>query len=592
VSHWLSGWRGALAVALVAVLAHMAGVHDGYVAYDTPWLVVDNPLLSPGSLKALPAVLWGMDTGTRLTLGAEYLPVRDLTVLLDFALFGEAWAGHHLQSLLWYALGCALFQRVAAKLLGDGPRSVAVAALFAAHPVHVESIAWLANRKDCVSLALFMATCLLWLTRGSGLVRPALCALLALLAFWAKNTAVVLPAVLVLLTVHQEGLRLRGSSILALALPSVAIALGLGITLGLGEMVGMYAAPRADDALGIAQIDVQVVARYLGMLAWPASLGPRYPEPGVVGWTTPEVLAAVALVGGLVAVGLAAWRRAPLVTLGLGWFFVALVPVMQLVPIQNLVADRYLLLPSAGLVLALGALLPTSGTASRPIAGVVVLALMGLCWQSAQQSLIWRSSQSLWGHSVSQYPELAQGWADLAGAQSDQGDHLTALATVDAGLLRHPDHPKLLQSRGYRLQALGRTDEAEASFRAALDAQPSLRGAAHNLALILIRSGRLDEAVARATETTQRNALYPLGWQGLGLAHMERGDLPEAAAAFSESHRLEPSAAAPICNLGAVGWLAKDLDAAELWWGRCLVIQPDNDQARRGLMAIEARRSR
>ena len=154
-----------LLLALLSAVVFSNTVHDGYVAYDTPWLVVDNPLLRDGDFRNLPGILLGMDTGTRLTLGAEYLPVRDASVLVDFALFGSDWAWHHGQNLFWYALSCVLFLVVLGDLFGARLRTFLGAALYAVHPVHVESVGWLASRKDVLSLAMFMASLVFWQRR-------------------------------------------------------------------------------------------------------------------------------------------------------------------------------------------------------------------------------------------------------------------------------------------------------------------------------------------------------------------------------------------------------------------------------------------
>ena len=117
-------WAALLAAACVVFWA--PAVHHGYVAWDTPWLVVDNPLHNAGDWGQLPRIWTDLSVGTRLTLGAEYLPVRDTTVLMDFLLAGDRWAAHHAHSLAWYLLGCALFGLVAARLLRHDARVLQV----------------------------------------------------------------------------------------------------------------------------------------------------------------------------------------------------------------------------------------------------------------------------------------------------------------------------------------------------------------------------------------------------------------------------------------------------------------------------------
>ena len=133
---------------LVAVLATWtASLHDGFVNFDTPWRVVDNRLLENGLLSAVRAVLWDMSFATRHTLGAEYLPVRDLSVLMDLSLWPTDYFEHHMHNLALYGALCALVLELMIVVLGQEPRAWFAAALFALHPIQTETVAWLVGRK-------------------------------------------------------------------------------------------------------------------------------------------------------------------------------------------------------------------------------------------------------------------------------------------------------------------------------------------------------------------------------------------------------------------------------------------------------------
>lgn len=189
---------------LIGLLTWFPTIHSGDVAYDTSWLILENPLLRDGDPSVIPRLFTGLDRGTRLTLGAEYLPFRDLSVLADFALFGANLIGHHLQNLAWYLLSCQLFLQISTGLLGRTLRAFWVAAAFCLHPQHVESVAWLASRKDVLSLAFVNLGLLLALRHGTGwrsTLRGPLCLLIAM---WAKNTGIVLPALAFLLVMIRE----------------------------------------------------------------------------------------------------------------------------------------------------------------------------------------------------------------------------------------------------------------------------------------------------------------------------------------------------------------------------------------------------
>jgi len=557
-------WTIGLAVFL-GILAHLPGVHGGFVDYDTGWLVARNPVLSPGELSALPDILWGMGTGTRLTLGAEYLPIRDLTVLLDFALFGDSWAGHHAVNLAWYLVGCGLMAWIFARLLGPGLPATLAAAWFAVHPTHVESVAWLASRKDVVSLAFFALSVALFL-RLPGPRGAAVAALTGIIAYWAKNTAIVLPVLLVVISLWR-GDDWRRPRWWLQWLPAAALfGAALALTMRIGASVSMFSAPRGDGPLQIATISAQVLWRYLGQLAWPANLSALYPEP-VAG----SALWLLVPAGLLAGIALAARRRS-LISLGLLWFLISLAPVSQILPIQNLQADRYLLLPSAGLALAVAAAVPALPSRLLPsrLLPVLLAGLIALTWTSAERSRVWRSGEALWGDVVETYPELPRAWSSLAGAQAPE----TARTTLDRALAIHPDHPQLLQSRGTLAMQRGDLADAEEDLRATLEREPDRRKARNNLAVLLIRTGRPDEAIREGQHLVQTHPLYVDGWNTLGTAHLQTRELGLAAAALERAHALAPLDPRPLYNLGSVSWLVGDRDGARRWWRQTVAVAP------------------
>lgn len=582
---WAHPARAPLLIALLATGVFANTVHDGYVAYDTPWLVVDNPLLNGGGLRSLPAILWGMETGTRLTLGAEYLPVRDLSVLLDFALVGPQWAWHHGQNLLWYAVSCVLFLGVMADLFGARLRSVMGAALFAVHPVHVESVAWLASRKDVLSLALFLGALVLWRLRGRWRACLGLSVLAFVLAYWAKNTAIVLPAFLLLYSMLHERQRPWSWPLIRDLLPfALAAAAGLAITLSLGDVVGMFAVPRAETSLGLVAIEAQVVLQYFGMLVWPGQLSALYPEPTLTALAEPSVRTALIGVAAPLLIGLVLLPYRPRLALGIAWFYTALLPVSQIIPIQNLIADRYLLIPSAGAIVALAAALPDRDTRwDGPlfIGGAVVAAVFSvMTWR---QSATWHDTVGLWRPVVAQYPELQRGWVSLAGALRGAGRTQDAGAVLKAGLSRHPGAPTLLQARATLALEAGDLTGAEAGYREALVADPTLRKSRNNLASVLMQRGQPDAAVAEAEILTRVHPLFPTGWKTLGMARLQSGDLTGADEAFTRAQDLAPQDAEIAFRRGSVAWMQERRAAAAGHWRRALDLDPSHADARRAL---------
>lgn len=587
---WLSGssFRPHLLLLLFGTIVWANTIHPGDVNYDTPWLVLENRLLSSGGLGAIPAILWKMDPGTRHALGAEYLPVRDLTVLFDFLLFGPRWAMHHLTNVVWYLAGCALFLSVATRLLGEGLRAWVAGLLFTLHPVHAESVAWLASRKDVVSLTFFCLGLLCWWLAREKRWSPWLPVLAFLLSYWAKNTAIVLPPLLVALSLIVRRESPFSRAWWAGWLPYLLTGgLLLVLSLRIGAMVGLYAAHRGGSVGPALLLECRVVLFYLSLIFWPTRLSAMYPEPELLPLLHPLSLGALlfnlALLG---AIPLLA-RRRPVVSFGIAWFYITLLPVAQIVPIQNLITDRYLILPVGGVILALVGLLPSSRTpAGGRLVWLGLLLTLALGLLSVERSLIWRSSVSLWTDSVQKYPDFPGVRDTLAAALVEEGRGPEAEQMLKDGLERRPDDTLLLQSLGWVYQQEGRLGEAEASWRRCLSLDPNRRKAANNLSVMLIQQGRASEALPVARDLVLRHPLYPDAWNTLGAALLETGNLGEAMEVLERAMEMDPYNPQPACNLGSTCFLSRDYEGARRAWSRCLEIDAEDPTARQGLTEL------
>ncbi len=271
-----SPFGGAVAVALVCLVTWCRTLHDGYVNYDTPWLVTHNPLLTTGAVSVIPTLFTDLSLGTRMTLGAEFLPLRDLSVLLDFAVFGDWWFGHHLQNLAWYTGGCVAFLFVMRSLLGSGWRALLGALLFAVHPTHLECVGWLASRKDVMGLAFFWLAMLTGLRGGAGAWWSAL---LALFAIWSKNLTITLPILLMLTVWAIDRKRWQGRWALAIALHTIVVVGTLKLSFSVGDTVQMTIPSRAAGLAELVVLQGRMLMHYAESLIWPPSLSPWYPEP-------------------------------------------------------------------------------------------------------------------------------------------------------------------------------------------------------------------------------------------------------------------------------------------------------------------------
>jgi hypothetical protein len=576
---WKSTVRPYVVLLLLGFLVWNGVIHAGYIALDTPWLVINNPILSHGSYNQVGTIFTDLSLGTRQTLGAEYLPIRDLSVLLDFALFDDWLVGHHLQNLLLYLGACCVLLSISMELFGRTSKVWLLVALYMVMPIHVESVAWLASRKDI--LALFFGLLSVWAYLKCR--RPMLWATIFLiLAYWSKNTAIVIPVVLVSISLLYKKGDMR-------SLRWWSQWIGIGIvqlwmlkrTMDVGSMMGMFSEPRADGFWGVWSITAQVWLHYLESILLPLSLSSYYVEP-IAGWNIEAVLGGLLMVLSFAA---PIFYRTPALALGFIWFFWGLLPVSQIIPIQNLMADRYLLFPSIG-VICIGAYM------IQRRRGMWVLIIFSLC--SAVQTInripVWHSTIHFWGDLTKKAPSLVQGWVGLAGQYTDNEEWEEAERILRAGQKEVPspfDRAKIHQGLGLMAYQKGDMAQAELMLELALYEDGALRKAKNNLIQVYRKKGKEQEAYLLAKELCVEHPLYDVGWNTLGVLEMERKEFVAARSAFSRSLSIRPFSVSVLVNLGNVAFLQENYREAGAWWSQALSLLPTHQHATAGLAELK-----
>ena len=433
-----SGIRTAVVCGLLfcgTVLLFSRATHGAFINYDDPSYVTDNPHVQGG--LSWDGIVWAF------TAPADYWhPLTWLSHMLDWQLYGPAAAGHHLTSVLWHALNAVLAFFVFRRLAGGFWLSAFAAALFAWHPLRVESVAWITERKDVMSGCFFLLTLLAYARyvdcRTAG--RPWWRAYLLTMACFAaglmsKPMLVTLPLVLLILDFWPFA---RCSSPASLRLPLVEkipfFALS-GVTAALTVLMQRQGGDFVLDVPFGARAGNAVVslARYLGKFFWPFNLIVCYPHPGY--WPAPVVLSAAVLALGLCWLAWRQRRSRPWILAGWLWLLVVLLPVIGLVQVGfQAMADRYTYLPLLGVELALLWSLPGVGFLrawSRASLAALVLAVCAA--RTWNQEGVWRDSVSLFEHAVA------------VGARNDVAEDFLASA-----LLRRRPDGRGRRSRGAR----------------------------------------------------------------------------------------------------------------------------------------------
>jgi len=388
----------ALAPAVIAALVFARALGLGFVGYDDPTSVTANEVVKRGLSGE--GLAWALGTFH----GSTWLPLTWLSHLLDVSLFGLEPAGHHAVSVAWHALNAALAFLVLRRLTGARWPALAAATLWALHPLRVESVAWVASRKDLVSGTFYLLTLWAWLrwTERPSPWRYLACALTLALGLAAKQVLVTVPFLLLVLDGWPLArFRERSwSKLVVEKLPLLAVAVVAAIVAQRSQASVLDAAG-PEVAPGERLINaVAAYGSYLRQTCWPSGLCVSYPMAGLFA----AVASALVLVGSTI-LAVVARRRAPALLVGWLWFLGVLVPMLGLVRFgyYQAHADRFTYLAQLGLVagLVLGVWqLVNPRRLGRPLAAAAVVGALALASCTWRQIGVWRDDGTLWRHAL------------------------------------------------------------------------------------------------------------------------------------------------------------------------------------------------
>lgn len=501
---------------LVTCAVFSGAVAADFVLYDDPLYVTQNPVVQRG--LSFETVRWAFtDTATT----SNWHPLTWLSHLLDVELFGLSPAGHHLTSVLLHASNALLLALLVGRITGSVGWSTLGALLFAVHPLRVESVAWVSERKDVLSGFFLLLTLIFWqrFALGSSRARGfyVLAVLAGALGLLAKSMLVTLPALLLVFDLWPLQ-RPWGVRLVVEKVPFFVLSLAFSlVTLGAqrGAMSSVEALPlsmRLDNAL-------VSLARYVQKSVLPVELAVPYHYP-LDGWprTTTSTSLLVVVMLTVLAVLLLVRRRQRAPLAAWLWFAGSLVPVLGLVTVGSAsMADRYTYVPHLLPAIAVAVGGAATGRRWIPLVGMVVLVLAFL---TVRQAEVWQDSRSLFEHTVEVQPENGSAWMSLARARlaardaagaEDAAARAVQIDDAEAQLSTTRERPNAAENRvflGRLLAGRGAHREAVAQYVEALslDAQPAAPHALLAISLLAlgdVASGRNEAEIA------QRSGVLP-----------------------------------------------------------------------------------
>ena len=595
-----------------------------FIDFDDDLYVTANPIVQQGWTWR--GFVWAWTTGH----AANWHPLTWLSHITDCAIFGLEPAGHHAINVLLHAANTVLLFLLFRRLTGAVWRAAVVAALFGWHPLHVESVAWVAERKDVLSTLFFLLTIWAYIRYvGEFTVQSSkfkvfygLSLLFFVCGLLSKPMIVTLPFILLLLD-YWPLERFNGNVRTRLVMEKLPF-----LALSAASCVATYCVQRAGGAVSdttpFSLRAVNVVlsyGRYLGRMVWPVHLAVLYPYSNEV--------PVVELCGGAMLLVALTWlalkrRQQRYLATGWCWYLGTLVPVIGFVQAgPQASADRYTYIPLIGifLMIAWGTAdlfeqwrLPTWMPALT--AGLV---LLGYAAMTEVQLRYWTDSGTLFAHTLAVTKNNYLAWNDLGSHLLRHGKPAEALACFNTSL-RDSERPLNLHNKGLALKALhrsqeamqyfakalaldpnyvparmsladgladeGKNDEAAAEYRKVLQSDPGNADSHCNLGCVLAAQGKTSDAMTELQEALRLNPSDASIHCDLGNLLVERGKLDEAATEYRAALRFKSGSAEIHCNLGAILALEGQRQQAMDEFAEALRLNPNFAQAKERLKAL------
>jgi len=580
-SPWFErGWFPGLILVLAVILAYGPVWHAGYIWDDDIMLTHNGCVVGPFGLKEI----W-------TTGAADICPLTLTTFWLENKLWGLAPLPYHLVNVLLHAACAVVLWQILRRLMIPG--AWFGAALWALHPVQVESVAWIAEMKNTESGLFYVLSIfffLRWLKgRGAGEQRTtgwnyALTLLFAALAMASKTSTVVLPIVLCLCAWWTEGRwqwrnLLRVAPLFVMALAAALLSIWTQQLRGVVDSEWIRAWP---DHL---MTGGAVVWFYLGKLIWPYPLLMIYPQAEIVPVRPFLYLPVLTVVAVLYVFWLKreAWSRPWF--FGFGYFLVALLPVLGLAKnsffdysrafdhFQYLASMGPLALAGAGLV-RLAELFVPSALGLRSALGTALLLVLGtLSWKHAR---IFKDEGTLWNYMLEKDPNCWEAYTNLGVDLSKLGETDEAILHLQKALELHPGDARTENDLGVLLNQKGKVDEAMKHFQKALDSVPVYANAHLHLGNILAQRGDSDGAMDHYRKGLDNNPNDPLLHVALGVALAQKGQVEEAKGHFQKAVDLNPYYAEAHYNLANSLLQTGQVDQAIVHYQKALELDPSD----------------
>jgi len=597
-------WLVAVLLALVTIALYWPAMRCDFINFDDPAYVTNNHHVQ-GGLNWEP-VKWAFCNTEQ---GAYWAPLMWLSHMLACQFFGlNAW-GHHLINVLLHAANTALVFLVFQRMTRATWRSLILAALFGWHPLRVESVAWVTERKDVLSGFFGLLTLFFYAryvqksevgsrvsetnlpTASSFLLSPLywLSLFFFALGLMSKPMLVTIPCVLLLLDYWPLARYKSGGArrLVMEKIPFFALAAAASVVTFVVQTHGGAVMTVEGFPLG-ARIGNALISycRYLGKTFWPTNLAVFYPHPGY--WPLHKALLAGGLLVAISVLCFVQRRRHPFLLMGWLWFIGMLVPVIQLVQSgEQAMADRFSYMPSLGVLILViwGACeLSRRWRYHKTALWVLGSAAIVLCLALTRHQLgYWKDSETIYRHTLEVTENNFIAHYNLGKALVKSGKIDEAISQFQQAIHLKPDYADAHDNLGLALAAAGKISEAISQFQQAVRLKPDGAEAYYNLGITLGSKGQYDEAIRQFEEAIRLKPGDAEARNNLGVTLIKNGKVDEAISQYQEAIRLEPDSALAHNNLGLALAAKSQIDEAISQFREALRLKPDYAEAQNNL---------
>ena len=579
-------------IAVLTLAIYWQVLDYGFINFDDPTYVIENNHIRDG--LTIEGIKWAFTS----FYASNWHPLTWLSHMLDIEFHGMNPGKHHLSNITIHTLNAVLLFILLERMTGMLWRSAMVAALFALHPLHVESVAWISERKDVLStfFGILTLSAYVWYTRMPGLKRYSLMAVLFICSVMSKPMMVTLPFLMLVLdfwplkridvmkresgykpvmrTLHNLLLLLREKIIL------FAVALISGIVTVCAQHSGGAVQSVVLLNLGDRMMNAAVsYCTYIWKMVWPTDLAVYYPYPSA--FVFPYVVLCVVLIVVVTIAIIAFMDKRPYFASGWFWYMVTLLPVIGIIQVGGQsMADRYTYVPSIGIfimaVWGVSDLLIPFRNRKVILTGISALVIGASSILTFIQAGYWRDSIILFGHAldVTNGNDLAH--FNLGHALEENGNAHEAEKHYRDAVVLKAHNAAYHTALGSLLADTGRTDEAVEHLTQALQIEPALIEARVNLGNIMLLRGETEGSIQEYSKALTADPMNAETLNNLGVAYVRKGHLRNAIKCFQQAIHIRPDYKDALENFVRAGRARKSMENEAVELLRLIEIQPRN----------------